>query len=159
MVADANGVRPLKFVAEDGKKSTDQDSLYRFDWAERKLVGHTGSIELNQELPDRIQDHLSVQVAVIWALQHNTELGEFTLVDGGKIKRYLYSKEGTASFAFKGRSLDAVIVRSARSDRTGGRINRYWHIPEFGNIPVRAERSSEGKVDLVLNLLDVQFPP
>jgi hypothetical protein len=157
MSVDAGGVRPIKFVADDGKKSTAQDSLYQFDWAQKKLVGHTGNLELNQELPEHMQDHLSVQVAVIWALQHAAELGEFTLVDGGKIKHYLYTKEGAATAAFKDRKLDATIVRSARSDRTGGRINRYWHAAELGNIPVRAERSNDGKVDLTLALIDLQF--
>jgi hypothetical protein len=157
MVVDANGVRPIKFVADDGKKSTAQDSTYQFDWAQKKLVGHTGDIQLNQDLPDRMQDHLSVQVAVILALQRNTDLGEFTLVDGGKIKRYLYTKEGPGTMTFKGRALDATILRSARSDRTGGRINRYWHAAELGNIPLRAERSNNGKVDLTITLIDVNF--
>jgi hypothetical protein len=157
MTADANGVRPIKFVADDGKKSTTQDSLYQFDWSEKKLVGHTGAIELNQELPEHMHDHLSVQIAVIWALQQNLELGEFTLVDGGKIKRYQYTKDGTAALAYKGRQLETTIVRSARADSTGGRINRYWHAAEFGNIPIRAERSRDGKVDLVLELIELRF--
>jgi hypothetical protein len=157
MLVDASGVRPLKFVADDGKKSTEQDSLYEFDWAQKKVAGHTGSIQLNQELPDRMHDHLSVQIAVIWALQHGAELGDYTLVDGGKIKRYLYTQEGPATMTFKDRKLDATIVRSARSDRTGGRINRYWHAAELGNIPLRAERSNDGKIDLTLALIDLQF--
>jgi hypothetical protein len=157
MSVDANGVRPLTFTADDGKKSTAQDSTYQFDWTQKKLVGHTGDVKLDQELPERMQDHLSVQVAIIWALQHNAALGEFTLVDGGKIKHYNYTLEGAATMSFKGRALDTTIVRSARSDRTGGRINRYWHAAELGNVPLRAERSSDGKVDLTIDLIDLQF--
>jgi hypothetical protein len=157
MTADSNGVRPTKFIAEDGKKSTEQDSLYEFDWSAEKLVGNTGNIQLNQALPEHIQDHLSVQIAVIWALQNNLDLGEFTLVDGGKIKSYQYTKEGTGTLAYKGRQLDTTIVRSARSGNLGGRVNRYWHATEFGNIPIRAERSHNGKVDLTLALIDLRF--
>jgi hypothetical protein len=157
MVADANGVRPIKFVADDGKKSVAQDSIYQFDWTQRKVTGHTGNIALDQALPDRMQDHLSVQIAVMWALQHNADLGEYTLVDGGKIKQYLYSKEGAATMPFKDRTLNTVIVRSARADRTGGRINRYWHAAELGYIPLRAERSNKDKVDLTIALIDLQF--
>jgi hypothetical protein len=157
MTADSNGVRPIKFVAEDGKKSTEKDSLYDFDWKQKKLVGHTGNIQLDQDLPEHMQDHLSVQIAVIWALQQNLDLGEFTLVDGGKIKSYQYTKEGAATLAYKGRQLDTTIVRSARTGNPEGRINRYWHATEFGNIPVRAERSRDGKIDLALALVDLKF--
>jgi hypothetical protein len=157
MVVDANGVRPSTFTADDGKKSTAQDSLYQFDWTQKKVTGHTGDIALDQALPDRMQDHLSVQIAMMWALQRNAELGEYTLVDGGKIKQYRYTKEGAAAMAFKNRTLDTIIVRSERADRTGGRINRYWHAAELGYIPLRAERSNKDKVDLTIALIDLQF--
>jgi hypothetical protein len=157
MIVDANGVRPIKFVADDGKKSTDQDAIYQYDWEGRKLVGRTGSIDLSEELPDRLQDHLSVQIAMIWALQQHAALGEFPLIDGGEIKRFLYTKDGVATVTYRGRQLDTTIVRSARADNPGGRINRYWHATDFGNVPIRAERSRNGKVDLTIDLLDLQF--
>jgi len=157
MVVDANGVRPIKFTADDGKKSTAQDSIYQFDWTQKKVTGHTGDLALDQALPERMQDHLSVQIAMMWALQRNADLGEYTLVDGGKIKQYRYTKEGAATMAFKNRTLDTIIVRSERADRTGGRINRYWHAAELGHIPLRAERSNKDKVDLTIALIDLQF--
>jgi len=157
MVVDANGVRPIKFVADDGKKNTAQDSTYEFDWAQRKVTGHTGDIALDQALPDRMQDHLSVQIAVMWALQRNADLGDYTLVDGGKIKQYRYTKDGAATITYKDRTLDAIIVRSARADRSGGRINRYWHAAELAYVPLRAERSNKDKVDLTITLIDLKF--
>jgi len=157
MTVTANGVRPLTFFSDDGKKGDEHDSDIRFDWTQNRLTGRSEGKDFNEPLPERIQDHLSIQIAVIEGLLGGAELGEFSLIDGGEIKRYTYSKEGAATVKFKGKTLEAVIVRSQRSDSPGGRINRYWHAPELGSIPVRAERSREGKVDLIMELVDVKF--
>jgi len=157
LIADANGVRPMIFFSDDGKKGDDKDSSLKFDWEQKRLSGRSETVDMNRELPDGLQDHLSVQVAVIWALQHGTPLGEFPLVDGGEIKRYRYTKEGPATITYKGRQLDTVVISSERADSPGGRINRYWHAAEFGNIPVKAQRSRNGKVDLTMELVDVKF--
>ena len=157
MEIDTNGVRPLKFVSEDGKKGDDQDSTLEFDWNTHRLTGRSEGRDMDREMTEPIYDHQSIQIAVIWRLQHDLDLGEFLLVDGGEVKRYAYTKEGTAAVRYKGRDLDAIVVRSERADSPGGRINRYWHAVEFGYIPVRAERSRDGKIDLKMELVDLKF--
>ncbi|HYM35555.1 MAG TPA: DUF3108 domain-containing protein [Steroidobacteraceae bacterium] len=158
MTIDENGVRPLKFFSDDGKKGDEKDSNIQFDWERKRLTGRSERVDFNQELPEHIQDHLSIQIAVIRALLQNSEPGEYSLMDTGEIKKFTYSKDGTGTVKYKGRTLDATIIRSARSDNPGGRIIRYWHAPELGYVPVRAERSRNGKIDLTMDLLDVKFP-
>jgi hypothetical protein len=157
MMIDENGVRPLQFLSDDGKKGDEKDSKIQFDWEQKVLTGRSERVDFHQELPDRIQDHLSIQIAVIWALQRDRELGEYSLIDTGEIKKYTYTKEGAGTVKFKGRTLDATIIRSERTNSPGGRINRYWHAAELGHLPVRAERSRDGKIDLVMELIEVKF--
>ena len=157
MIIDANGIRPLSFFSDDGKRGDEKDSNLQFNWEQKKLTGRSETVDMNAELPPRIQDHMSIQVAVIYALQNNLPLGEYPLVDGGEIKRYLYTNEGPATIKYKGRQLETAIIRSERIDSPGGRIIRYWHSAEFGNIPVKAERSRNGKIDFTMDLLDVKF--
>ncbi len=157
IVVDANGVRPIKFFSDDGKKGDAKDSALQFDWQQKRLSGRAETVDMDRELPDRLQDHLSIQVAIIWALQHGVDVGELPLVDGGEIKRYRYINEGPATLKHKGRQLATTLLRSERTDSTGGRTNRYWHAAELGNIPVKAERSRNGKIDLTMELIDVKF--
>ena len=95
---------------------------------------------------------------MIQALQAGSDPGEYSMVDTGEIKKYRYTHESTGTVKFKGQTLDATIIRSERSDSAGGRITRYWHAPTLGNLPVHAERSRDGKVDLTMDLLNVEFP-
>jgi Protein of unknown function (DUF3108) len=157
MIVDDGGVRPLTFFSDDGKKGDEKDSSVRFDWERKKLTGRSERVDFDQELPERIQDHLSIQIAVIQGLLHDSPLGNFTLLDAGEVKSYVYSKEGGGTVKYKGRNLDAIIVRSERANSPGGRINRYWHVPSEGDLPMRAERSRDGKVDLTMELVDLKF--
>ena len=152
----ATGIRPLKFVSEDGKKGDAKDSALNFDWNRQRLSGRAEGKDIDLELAARTQDHLSIQIAVIWDLLQDHEPGVYPLIDGDKIKEYEYLKDSTATVKYGGRDLEAVMIRSAR---TGGsdRITRYWHAPELGYLPVRAERTTKGEVDLVMQLVDLKF--
>ena len=156
MELTATGIRPLKFISEDGKKGDSKDSALDFDWTRQRLTGRAEAKDIDIELPARTQDHLSIQIAVIWDLLQGREPGVYSLIDGDEIKEYEYRNDGTATIKYGGRDLESVRIRSAR---TGGsdRITHYWHAPEFGYVPVRAERATKGQVDLVMQLVDLKF--
>lgn len=155
-------IHPLHFVSDDGKSGDEKDSNIVYDWEHDKLQGRSERVDFDQPLPPRIQDHLSIQIAVILALQRGTELGQYSLIDAGEIKQFTYRRDGAGVVVYQGRVLDATVVSSQRTtdplDQPGARITRYWHVPELGNLPARAERSRDGKIDLKMELLDVQFP-
>ncbi len=157
MTFDDNDVRPLKFLSDDGKRGEDNDSNLTYDWVHHRLTGRSERVDFDQALPKNVQDHLSIQIAVMQALQNGSELDEYSLVDSGEIKRYRYTKEGAGSIKYKNQTLDATIIRSERSDSPGGRITRYWHAPALHFLPVHAERSRNGKIDLTLDLMSDEF--
>ena len=149
-------LRPVGFISDDGKRGDAKDSNIRFDWSTQRLLGRAEGRDFDQPLPARVQDHLSIQIAVIHALRTGAELGSFSLIDEGTIKQYEYHREGPATVAYQGSSREAVIVTSQRTGSS--RINRYWHAPSLEFVPVRAERSRDGKVDLTMQLVDIKFP-
>jgi len=157
MLIDDNGVRPLKFLSDDGKKGDEKDSNILFDWKKKRLTGRSERNDFDQDLPEHIQDHLSIQIAVVKALLAGREPGDFSLLDAGEVKKYRYTKDGNGTVKFKGRSFDAAIIKSERSDSPGSRVTRYWHVAEQGSLPVRAERSRNGKIDLTMELVDLKF--
>jgi hypothetical protein len=160
MAVDAGGVRPLRFVSDDGKSGDEKDSDLRFDWSQNRMFGRSERKEFNQPPPERVQDHMSIQIAVIRALQTGSEqLGEFSLVDAGAIKQYTYGIDGVTTVRYQGKLLQATVVSSKRTGSKRGRVNRYWHAADMGQLPVRMERSRDGKTDLAMELLQVQFTP
>jgi hypothetical protein len=149
-------IRPLSFNSDDGKKSDAKDVQVRFSWSKHHITGRSEAKPVDLEVPARAQDHLSIQVAVVWDLSNGRELGTYPMFDGGEMKSYDYRKDGEEQISYEGRDLDTVIVRS---EHTGGgsRVSRYWHAPELGYLPIRAERTRKGELELVLQLIDVKF--
>ncbi len=149
-------IRPLSFSSDDGKKSEAKDAQIKFSWSKHRVTGISEAKPVDLEFPARTQDHLSIQIAVMWDLLNGHELGTYPMFDGGEMKSYDYRKDGEERIHYDGRDLDTVIVRS---ENTGGgsRVSRYWHAPELGYLPIRAERTRKGEVELVLQLIDVKF--
>lgn len=149
-------IRPLSFNSDDGKKSDAKDSQIQFSWPKHRVTGRSEAKSVDLEIAARTQDHLSIQVAVVWDLLRGHELGTYPMFDGGEMKSYDYRMDGKERLAYDGRELDTVIIRS---EHTGGssRVSRYWHAPELGYLPIRAERTRKGEVEFVLQLIDVKF--
>jgi hypothetical protein len=142
----SEGIRPLRYVADDGSNDTSRDITLIFDWIQRKVrgVAEQESVEIDLGLEDP-QDPMSVQLALIWALKQGKTPDHFWLIDKRQLKRYLYRSEGTQSITVAGKVLQAEIWSSRREG--SDRVTRVWHSPELGFIPVRAERRRADRVE------------
>ncbi len=156
LAIDADGVRPLAFTSEDGTSATKKDTTLNFDWGSHRLTGRSEDRDVDLPLPERTQDHLSIQIAVMVDLLRDRAPGTYPLVDNGAVKDYEYARDGEEKLTFNGKQYDCIILRS---ERAGGsrRSNRYWHAPALNDLPLRAERSDKGDVDLTLELEDLKL--
>jgi hypothetical protein len=150
-------VLPQRYLAEDGKKSTGKDSDLRFDWGTRRLTGTAQSTAVDEALDVGWHDYLSAQVAILLALSRGEEPGTLHVLDGKQIRAFRYIREGTERRKFNEKEVDALLLRSEGVDDSSLRINRYWHAPELGFLPVLVERSRKGKVDVSLRLVELKF--
>ncbi len=101
-----------------------------------------------------LQDRLSIQVAVLAALQRSVDPGTIALIDEEQIKHYTYTRAGSGRVKTKAGEFETVLYESTRPGSS--RVSRVWHAPELGYLPVRAEQVRKGKVETVMELVRVE---
>jgi hypothetical protein len=147
--------KPLQFRSEDGKKNTDKDIQYDFNWLDRQVKGHYKNEDFALALSTDVQNRLSIQLAASLSLQAGKEPGKLIMLERNELQEYTVIKQGTEKILTKAGEFDTVILHSERTGST--RSTRYWYAPSLGYIPVKAERVSKGKVDIVMELKAIQI--
>jgi hypothetical protein len=150
MRIDDNGVRPLSWFSNDGR--SDNDAL-EFAWSEEKVSGTVSGERVDLPTEPRLQDRLSMQIAVITALLRGEELGSISMIDA-RVKQYNYTRAGTERIKTSAGEFETVLYESTRPGSS--RTSRFWHSPELGFLPVRAEQLRNGKVETVMELVGVK---
>lgn len=152
-VTDA-GVRPLQWQLDDGKSGTSGDGALDFDWTEQSVNGAYRGTPVALQTEAGLQDRQSVQIQVIYDLQHGREPGELPMVNDDEIKQYVYKRGDSAQVQTRLGTVDAVLYESTRPG--SNRVARVWHAPSFGYVPVRAEQVRKGKVETVMTLIALE---
>jgi hypothetical protein len=142
----ADHVRPEKYSAEDGSSRVDLD----FDWSSRTARGTSEKKPVNLSLKDGTQDVMSIQVEVMLDLQKGNLPKTFQIIDKDEVKEFTYTQEGTASIRTDLGQLDTIVVASQRAGNN--RILRMWFAPSLGFVPVQAERTRDGKLELAMRI-------
>lgn len=142
----SDGIQPLRYVADDGSEDTTRDITLNFDWNQRKVSGIAEDEPVEITLgPEDAQDPMSVQLALMWALQAGQTPDHYWLADKRQLKRYLYRAEGRETLNVAGESLQTVIWSSHREG--SDRVTRVWYAKDLGWIPLRAERRRGERVE------------
>jgi hypothetical protein len=142
-------VRPAKYFGKEGSKTVELN----FDWQDKRATGVSESKPVDITLPDGSQDVMSIQVEVMLDLKNGTLPTTFQIIDKDQLKEFNYTQEGTARIRTAIGELDTVIVTSQRAGNN--RILRMWFAPSLGFVPVQAERSRDGKVEIAMRLKSV----
>jgi hypothetical protein len=142
----ADHVRPEKYRAEDGKSKVDLD----FDWNGLHARGTSENKPVDLTLKDGTQDVMSIQVEVMLDLKKGNLPKTFQIIDKDELKEFTYTQEGTANIKTDLGQIDTVIVASQRTGNN--RILRMWFAPSLGFVPVQAERTRNGKLELAMRI-------
>lgn len=149
-------VQPLAFEEAKGPGDSGRDVSLEFDWNRGRVRGTQHGKAVDQPLPAGTQDPLSVQVELMRELAAGEDPARFLLFDEDAAKLFDYTRERTERIDTALGSLDTVVYRS---DRPGSdRVVRLWLAPSLGFLPVRAERTRGGKMDIELEILSVANP-
>jgi hypothetical protein len=145
----ANHVRPDKYFGQEGSSSVELN----FDWQDRRATGMSETKPVDIKLPDGAQDVMSIQVEVMLDLKNGKLPKTFQIIDKDQLKEFNYAQEGAAKIRTAIGELDTVIVTSQRAGNN--RILRMWFAPSLGFVPVQAERSRDGKVEIAMRIKSV----
>jgi hypothetical protein len=142
-------VRPDKYFGKEGSQTVELN----FDWQDMRATGVSETKPVDIKLPDGAQDVMSSQVEVMLDLKNGNLPKTFQIIDKDQLKEFNYTQEGTAKIRTAIGELDTVIVTSQRTGNN--RILRMWFAPSLGFVPVQAERSRDGKVEIAMRIKSV----
>jgi hypothetical protein len=127
-----------------------------FDQTTGRVHGTAEKHAVDQPLDDGIQDPMSVQIELMRQLQAGLVPTQFKLFDKDQAKEYFYTRERTEVLNTPLGAVDTVVYRS---DRPGSdRVTRLWLAPKLNYLPLQANRSRNGSVDLSMRILGVSYP-
>jgi hypothetical protein len=142
--------RPIRYVADDGTEDIKRDIRLDFDWRAGRVRGTADAQPVDLPSRDGLQDAMSVQVALMRALEAGQTPQRFFLIDKDEIKEYLYEPGGPARLRTALGELDTVIWSSRRPG--SDRVTRVWYAPSLGHAPVQAERRRGSKLEWTMRL-------
>jgi hypothetical protein len=154
MELGASGVRPLTLVFDDGSDSGAKDVHVAFDWPNGRVSGFAKGKNFDLAVTPGTQDTTSVQAAMIFELLAGHEPKGFRILNGVKFEDYRYWPEGHATVVTPYGQFDTVVWASQRDGSK--RVNRVWHAPALGYVPVQAIQYNKGRPDVQLKLVALE---
>jgi hypothetical protein len=154
MEATPAGIRPLTLVFDDGSDSSAKDVNVTFDWASGHVRGQAKEKTFDYATQPGMQDTVSVQVAMIQELVAGREPKSFWILNGAKLEQYRYWSEGRATVVTPYGQFETVVWASQRDGSK--RVNRMWHAPSLGYVPVQAIQYNKGRPDVQLKLVALE---
>ncbi|MFO0336296.1 MAG: DUF3108 domain-containing protein [Pseudomonadota bacterium] len=152
------GVRPKRYLLEDGTRETKRDADLQYDWGAGRVRGSARGGPLDLPLEPRTQDAMSIRAALIADLQAGREPGTIPMVDGRELKHFVYRREGTAKIPTALGELDTVIYTSTRRGADSrARTWKYWFAPSLGYVPVRIEQREGSEARLTFAIREVDW--
>jgi len=145
-------VRPDRYYGKEGSATVELD----FDWPNKRATGVSETKPVDLKLKDGTQDVMSIQVEVMLDLKHGNLPRTFHIIDKDQLKDFEYTQEGHAKLRTALGELDTVIVTSQRVGNN--RILRMWFAPSLGFVPVQAERSRDGKIEIAMRIKSIDQP-
>jgi hypothetical protein len=139
-------VRPEKYFGKEGDSTVELN----FDWQAKRATGVSETKPVDIALNEGTQDVMSIQVEVMLDLKSGNLPKTFHIIDKDQLKEFNYNQEGSAKIRTAIGELDTVIVTSQRVGNN--RILRMWFAPSLGFVPVQAERSRDGKVEIAMRI-------
>ena len=144
-------IHPLRFRSEDGTGNKKNDIALDFDWSTNTVTGHAEGRNFSMPVLGGTQDRLTIQLTASLALQAKRDIGVLFMQERNELQQFKITQQGSEHIHNDAGDFNTIVLLS---ERVGGssRSSRYWYAPELGYIPVHAERSSHGKVDIVMEL-------
>jgi hypothetical protein len=156
MLITGERVRPLAFEFNDGSAEDAKDVRLEFDWDAGKVTGTADGEQFTYDIEPGTQDTASVQAAMMVELLAGRAPTGFAIVAGGRLRQYRYWSEGTARITTPSGQYDTVVWASQRDGSS--RMQRVWHAPELGYVPVQAIQYRKGKPELQMKLASLSRP-
>ncbi len=132
------GVQPLHYHATDGTGADERGADVTFDWDSGRATGSYEGVKVDLALKNGVQDDLSIQIALLYALRRGQVPVNLSMIDKNSIRDYSYRQEGTETIDTRLGRIDTVVYASQHPGSP--RITRFWCAPSKGFVPLRVQQ-------------------
>ncbi len=146
------GVQPLLFTAAHPDGGGQEAEVY-FDWEKNRATGVVEGTPVDLALKAGVQDDLSVQIALVYALLIGQAPDGIALFDKNGIRDYDYARVGEETLHTPVGDVATVVYESHKAHSP--RRTRFWCASEYGYVPLRAEQKRDGRVEWTMNLRSI----
>jgi hypothetical protein len=144
----AGEVQPLAFEARGGPSKNDVTA--QFDWKSGQATGSAKGKLLALKLEPGTQDPLSVQIALMLALQAQQPRQSFWMLNTDEIDRFEYVRHQESTLETPLGKLRTILYTSHQPG--SNRTTYLWLAPVLDYMPVRAEQHVKGSTQLALEI-------
>jgi hypothetical protein len=144
------GVQPLSYHATDGTAANQRGADVTFDWDAGHASGSYEGVKVDLALKSGVQDDLSMQIALLYALRQGRLPANLSMIDKNSIRDYDYQREGAETIATKLGKIDTVVYASHHQGSP--RVTRFWCAPSKGYVPVRVEQKRLDSVEWTMEI-------
>lgn len=145
MRVDDLGVQPLHYHATDGTSSNQRGADVTFDWDAGRATGVYEGVPVDLALKRGVQDDLSIQIALLYALRQGRVPANLSMIDKNSIRDYDYRLERTETIDTRLGRVDTVVYASQHPGSP--RITRFWCAPSKGYVPMRVQQKRIDSVE------------
>jgi len=144
------GVQPLHYRATDGTSSDERSADVTFDWADERATGNYEGVKVDLALRSGVQDDLSIQIALLYALRRGQTPVNLSMIDKNSIRDYSYRRDGNETIDTKLGRIDTVVYASQHPGSP--RITRFWCAPSRGFVPMRVQQKRIDEVQWTMEI-------
>jgi hypothetical protein len=145
-----DGIQPLHYRATDGTAANERGADVTFDWDAAHASGSYENVKVDLPLKPGVQDDLSIQIALLYALRQGRVPSGLSMIDKNSIRDYSYRQEGMATITTRLGSIDTVIYASHHEGSP--RTTRFWCAPSKGYVPLRVEQKRLDEVEWTMEI-------
>jgi hypothetical protein len=149
-VSDQGGVQPLHYRATDGTNADERGADVTFDWDSGRATGSYEGAKVDLALKSGVQDDLSIQIALLYALRRGQAPTNLSMIDKNTIREYSYRQDGTESIETKLGRINTVVYASQHPGSP--RITRFWCAPSKGFVPMRVQQKRVDDVQWTMEI-------
>jgi hypothetical protein len=149
-----HGVQPLRYRATDGTSANQRGADVTFDWDAGRATGSYEGVKVDLALKNGVQDDLSIQIALLYALRRGQVPANLSTIDKNSIRDYSYRQEGTETIDTRLGRVETIIYASQHPGSP--RITRFWCAPSKGFVPMRVQQKRIDDVEWTMQIESLQ---
>jgi hypothetical protein len=146
----AQGVEPLHYHATDGTSANERGADVTFDWDALHASGIYENVKVDLPLKPGVQDDLSIQIALLYALRQGHAPSNLSMIDKNSIRDYSYRQDGNETIDTRLGRIETVVYASHHEGSP--RTTRFWCAPSKGFVPLRVEQKRLDSVEWTMDI-------